>query len=113
MRKIRTLKKNYEFRRVLSKGQFYIGKQITIYITKNRINENAMGIAIATKTCNAVKRNRIKRLIRENYRLIKNDIKAGHNIVFLWNKRDFAENANFYIIKKDMEKCLKRADLLL
>ena len=113
MKKIRTLKKNYEFQNVLSRGKFYIGKQITIYIVKNKLNENVIGIAISTKTCNAVKRNRIKRLIRENYQLIKNSLKKGYNIVFLWNKNDKVQNADFYVIKKDMYNLLKKADLLL
>ena len=112
MRKIKTLKKNYEFKNVLSKGKFYIGKQITIYITKNKKEYNAIGIAISTKTCNAVKRNRIKRLIRENYKLLKNKLTVGNNIVFLWNKKDDIENANFNIIKEDMEKLLDKAGLL-
>ena len=112
MRKIRTLKKNYEFQNVLSKGKFYIGQQITIYITKNKLNTNVIGIAISNKNCNAVKRNRIKRIIRENYRLIKNEIKTGYNIVFLWNKKDLVDNASFDIIKKDINFLLKRAQLL-
>ena len=112
MKKIKTLKKNYEFQNVLSKGKFYIGKQITIYITKNKLDSNVIGIAVSTKVCHAVKRNYIKRLIRENYRLIKNELKVGNNIVFLWNKKDAVENANFYIIKEDMKKLLKKADLL-
>ena len=37
MRKIKTLKKNYEFQNVLSKGKFYVGKQITIYISTNKL----------------------------------------------------------------------------
>ena len=109
---MKTLKKNYEFQNVLSKGKFYVGRQITIYITKNKSHENIIGIAISTKACNAVKRNHIKRLIRENYRLIKNDLKVGHNIVFLWNRKEEVEEANFYIIKNDMLKLLKKADLL-
>lgn len=112
MKKIKTLKKNYEFQNVLSKGKFYIGRQITIYITKNKENANVIGIAISTKTCNAVRRNKIKRLIRENYKLIKNDLKKGHNIVFLWNKKDKAENADFNVIKKDMYELLEKAELL-
>ena len=100
MRKIKTLKKNYEFQNVLSKGKFYVGKQITIYISTNKLDENVIGIAVSTKACNAVKRNHIKRLIRENYRLIKNDLKKGNNIVFLWNKKVKAEEADYYIIKK-------------
>lgn len=112
MKKIKTLKKNYEFKNVLLKGKFYIGKQITIYITKNKQNINAIGIAISTKTCNAVKRNRIKRLIRENYKLIKDKLEVGYNIVFLWNKKDKVENANFYVIKNDMYKLLKKAEIM-
>ena len=38
MKKIKTLKKNYEFQNVLTKGKFYIGKQITIYVSE--INNN-------------------------------------------------------------------------
>lgn len=87
MRKIKTLKKNYEFQNVLTKGKFYIGKQITIYIAENKRQINQIGIAISKKTCNAVKRNHIKRKIRENYRLIQNKLKQGYNIVFLWNKK--------------------------
>lgn len=112
MKKIKTLKKNYEFKNVLSKGKFYIGKQITIYITKNKENANVIGIAISTKACNAVRRNKIKRLIRENYKLIKNELKVGYNIVFLWNKKDKVENANFYIIKNDMYRLLKKAEII-
>lgn len=112
MRKIKTLKKNYEFQNVLSKGKFYVGKQITIYISTNKLDENVIGIAVSTKACNAVKRNHIKRIIRENYRLIKNDLKKGNNIVFLWNKKVKAEEADYYIIKKDMNKLLQKANLL-
>ena len=37
MKRISTLKKNYEFKNVLSKGKFYIGNQVIIYILKNKI----------------------------------------------------------------------------
>ena len=86
MKKINTLKKNYEFRYVLSKGQYYRGKCLTIYIKKNKLNKNIIGIAINTKMGKAVKRNAVKRLIRENYRLLKDKIEPGNSIVFLWNK---------------------------
>jgi ribonuclease P protein component len=112
MRKIKTLKKNYEFKNVLSRGKFYIGKQIHIYILKNNKNSNVIGIAVSTKECGAVQRNRIKRLIRENYRLIKNNLKEGYDIVFLWNKKERANEANYYIIKEDMQKIFKKSKLL-
>ena len=112
MKKMQTLKKNYEFENVLKQGKFYVGNQITIYITKNKENKNIFGIAISKKTCKAVKRNYIKRKIRENYRLIEKNLKKGYNIVFLWNKKVLIEDANFHIIKEDMEKLFKKAGLL-
>mgnify|MGYP000083316888 CR=1 FL=1 len=111
MRKINTLKKNYEFKYVLSKGKYYYGRFITIYIKENRLNKNVIGIAINTKLGKAVKRNNAKRLIRENYRLIKDDLKLGNNIVFLWNKSVSLENASFYEIQKEMINIFQKAKL--
>lgn len=112
MKKIKTLKKNYEFQNVLKKGKFYIGKQITIYISKNNKNFNQIGIAISKKTCNAVKRNYIKRKIRENYRLIQNKLKQGYNIVFLWNNKMPVDEVEFHTIKEDMKKSFEKAGIL-
>ncbi|MBR2241633.1 MAG: ribonuclease P protein component [Clostridia bacterium] len=112
MKKINTLKKNYEFRYVLSKGQYFRGKYMTIYIKKNNLNRNIIGIAINTKLGKAVKRNNAKRLIRENYRLIKDDLVKGNSIVFLWNKNMQLEKANFFTIKNEMDDIFKKAELL-
>lgn len=109
---MQTLKKNYEFENVLKKGKFYIGRQITIYITCHKEEINRVGIAISKKTCKAVKRNWIKRKIRENYRLLEKDLKKGHHIVFLWNKKVEIEQADFHVIKRDMEKLFSKAGLL-
>lgn len=111
MRKIDTLKKNYEFKYVLSKGKYYCGKYITVYIKENKLNRNIIGIAINTKLGKAVKRNYAKRLIRENYRLIKDELLLGNNIVFLWNKNESIDNANFYEIKKEMINIFTKAKI--
>lgn len=112
MRKIDTLKKNYEFKNVLQKGQVYFGTQIICYISKNKKNKNFLGIAVSSKIGKAVTRNRLKRLIRENYKLIKDDIELGNNIVFVWNKKIQPDLADFHIIQKDIRKILKKAEIL-
>ena len=64
-----SIKNNREFVRVYKKGKFFAGKYIVLYILQNGLNINRLGITASKKTGNSVKRNRIKRLIRENYRL--------------------------------------------
>lgn len=113
MKKMKTLKKNYEFQNVLNNGKFYIGKQVIIYILKNKEETNKFGIAVSKKTCNAVKRNYIKRKIRENYRQIQNELKQGYNIVFLWNKKIPVEQADFNVIKNDIKKIFSKAEILI
>ena len=111
MKKINTLKKNYEFRYVLSKGQYYREKHITVYIKKNNKNKNVIGIAINTKLGTAVERNHAKRLIRENYRLIEKQLLPGNNIVFLWNKNTELDKADFYKIQKEIKNIFEKAEL--
>lgn len=114
MRKLNTLKKNYEFKRVLNRGQYYYGKYIQFFIIKNNRNINRMGIAISSKIAGAVERNKIKRLIRENYRLlIKNNILKGYDFVFIWNKNRNPKEADYYEIKKDFENIFKRTGILI
>ena len=62
------IKKNHEFKTLFSKGKFYYGEIVHMYIKENNLGYNKFGIAISKKQGKAVYRNRIKRLIRYNYR---------------------------------------------
>lgn len=112
MRKVNTLKKNYEFKNVIRKGKYYIKKHIIIYITKNSKKKNVIGVAVNAKLCNAVKRNKIKRIIREAFYIQSKQIKQGYNIVFLWNKKESVENIDFKIINQEMKEIFEEADLI-
>ena len=106
MSKEEVLKKNYEFRLVLSKGKYYSGKYIEAFALKNYLNKNKIGIAINTKIGKAVKRNYLKRLIREGYRQNKKDFNEGYNIVFLVKKSINIEEISFDKVQKDILKIL-------
>ena len=103
MKKTKMLKKNYEFRKILSKGKYFSGRNIEAFIKENNKNYNFLGLAISVKTAKAVKRNHIKRLIRENYKILEPEIKNGKSIVFLWKKGVDVRNATFENVKNDTE----------
>ncbi len=113
MEKTKMLKKNYEFKKVLSKGRHYSGENIEAVIMKNNKNCIFLGLAISTKIGKAVKRNMIKRLLRESYKDLERNIKEGFSIVFLWKKKSPISNATFYNIKKDMLDILEKANVLV
>lgn len=103
MKNTQTLKKNYEFANILTKGKYYSGKYIAIYYFKNSSNCNKIGIAVGTKIAKAVRRNRIRRVIRESYRLLENNIEFGYSMVFLWKKKINIEQATFQNVQTDMK----------
>ena len=111
MKKTRIIKKNYEFKNILDKGKFYSGKYIAISVKKNGKNINELGLAISSKVGKAVRRNKIKRLIRENYRLMEENIVNGISIVFLCKKNINIDDISFFDIKDDMNYIFDKANL--
>ncbi len=107
------LKKNYEFKNLFSKGKFFYGKYIHIYIKKTNSKYNRLGIAISKKQGKAVYRNRIKRLIRENYKNFENEIEKGINILIVINKEQNIKEINFNNIKENFYSTLKKANVLV
>ena len=49
MKTTKMLKKNYEFKQVLTKGKSYVGLYIKAFIIKNNKQNNFLGLAISTK----------------------------------------------------------------
>ena len=76
MNKTTMLKKNYEFRTVLTRGKCFKEKEIEIFVIKNNKKRNFLGIAISSKSGKAFQRNRAKRIIRECYTKLEENIRC-------------------------------------
>ena len=112
MSKIKTLKMNYEFKNVLTRGKYFFNSQVTVYVLCNKLGYNRVGIAISSKADKAVRRNHIKRLIREAYRKIEKDLDRSYDIVIMWNKKLDTSKASYHKIYSNLENSFIKARLL-
>ena len=71
------LKKNSDFQQVYKNGKSLANRYLVMYLKKNDLNENRIGISVSKKVGNSVIRHRITRLIRESYRLNKDKFNVG------------------------------------
>ena len=69
MRYTDTLKKNFEFRRLYNKGKCAVNPYLAIYARTVKRPCNRIGFTVSTKLGGAVTRNRVRRRLREIYRL--------------------------------------------
>lgn len=83
MRNINSLKNVKEFSCVYQNGKSYANKYLVMYVLKNELNENRLGISVSKKVGNSVVRHRITRLIRESYRVNENKFHCGYDIVIV------------------------------
>lgn len=76
-----SLKSNRDFRRLYSRGKQAVAPTMVLYTRKNRLKENRLGITTGKKLGNAVTRNRIRRRLREIYRLHEEEFLPGRDLV--------------------------------
>ncbi len=78
-----TLKKNRDFQKVYKSGKSYANKYLVMYVLKNGLDCNRIGISVSKKVGNSVVRHRITRVIRESFRLEKESFLEGFDIVVI------------------------------
>ncbi len=83
MRNIISLKNSREFNVVYNNGKSYANKYLVMYMVPNNTEENRIGISVSKKVGNSVIRHRVTRLIRESYRLNKDKLIKGIDIVVI------------------------------
>ena len=76
-----SLKKNRDFKRVYGHKKSAGNHLLVLYVAPNGGARNSLGISVSRKVGGAVVRNRVKRCIREQYRLHESYLQTGYDMV--------------------------------
>lgn len=81
MKKTVSIKENRVFRRLYAKGKSAVTPHLALYVRRNGQKGNRLGITVSTKVGGAVVRNKVRRRIREIYRLHESELRSGWDVV--------------------------------
>ena len=107
----KSLKLNHIFRRLYHKGKSAAGKYLVIYCRKNGSRENRIGLTVSAKLGHAVVRNKVRRRLREIYRLHESQFKPGWDIVVVARSR--AVGAPYSKLEKNYLSLARSLGLLI
>jgi ribonuclease P protein component len=105
-----TLKENRDFRRLYGRGKSAAADCLVVYALRNRYGAGRLGITVGVKLGHAVQRNRIKRLIRECYRLHHAELTPNTDLVVVARHR--AVGASYQQVERAYLRCVKQLGLL-
>lgn len=85
MNRFPSIKKNEEFRRIYRSGKSCANDSLIMYVLKQEDNKEnkRIGISASKKIGNSVVRHRIARVLRECFRLHRDELKSGYDIVVI------------------------------
>jgi len=104
-----SLKKNKEFNYVYRKGKSVANKHLVLVFVKRKTNHLKVGFSISKKVGNAVKRNRVRRLLKEAFRHVLDDVQPNTLMVFI--ARPDIINLDYRAVQQNVKHILKKADL--
>ncbi|MBQ6997915.1 MAG: ribonuclease P protein component [Oscillospiraceae bacterium] len=106
----RSLKLNHIFQRLYRSAGVANG-YVVLYARKNGTSTNRVGITVSKKLGHAVVRNRVRRRLREVYRLHEDKFQSGWDIVVV--ARSKAVNAGFVRLSAAYLQLAEKLGILL
>ncbi len=81
MKRFSSIKKNRDFQNIYDTGKSYVNRQLVMYVSENFSEDTRIGISVSKKVGNSVVRHHMTRLLREVFRLNKQNIRRGLDII--------------------------------
>ena len=101
------LKENHLFRRAYHRGRSAVDSRLALYVRRNGQKPHRLGLTVSTKVGRAVVRNRVRRRLREIYRLHEDALAPGCDVVVV--ARVQAASSGYHQLEKSF---LRLADML-
>lgn len=111
MRRRNRLYLNSDFQRLRTHGQVKRHPDLMISYLPNELADNRYGFITVKRLGNAVKRNRVRRLIREGVRLQNPHIQQGYDVIFI--ARPPIVGKPFHHVQRIVNDLFRRAGLVL
>jgi len=105
------LKKNKSFQAVYRGGRSLANRHLVVYFLKARSGERRIGFAAGKKLGGAVVRDRVKRLLREAFRLNQDKLVHGFDLIIVGRKP--AISAGFATVERAFLDLCSRAHILV
>ncbi|MDR1065824.1 MAG: ribonuclease P protein component [Clostridiales bacterium] len=100
------LKKTSDFKRVYGNGKSLANRSLVMYVLRNGQDYNRLGVSVSKKVGKANVRNKVRRRIKESYRLTESALPGGADIVII--ARVAAKSALFAEIDRSVKDLIKR-----
>ena len=110
MLRTETLRKNYEFGRVYQRGQHVAARTLVLHYFPRKHKRLRLGVTASKQVKGSVRRNRIKRLLREAYRLNEDKLRPGFDLILVG--RAVEGQLGLRDIEADFLKLCRRAGLI-
>ncbi len=89
------LRRQSQFRAVLSAGIRKSVGPLNVYAFPNKLGRLRLGLAVSRRVGPAVFRNRVKRRVREAFRLLQHDLPRGYDLVVRARPHDLLTLAEY------------------
>ncbi|KEO81222.1 hypothetical protein EL26_22050 [Tumebacillus flagellatus] len=109
MQRIHRLTDKRDFQRVFHHGHSFANRYLVLYYLKTPTNPAfRVGFSVSKKVGKAVTRNRVKRLLREAFRLEKEKVTESYDFVVI--ARPSAAELDFHTIRQNVQHLLRNME---